>query len=279
MPRPQPLTRSKGAKVFIFSVPGVGKTRLIGNNCPKTLIIRPPSGNTDSIDSPGEVEEAIVEDWSGWYELYQWGQQGGFADYEWVWIDDLSILQDHLLDDVLADAITRKPDRAVEKGGTKVPEYGPDKGEYKINMERLNAAIRNMAGLADQGMFNFGVATHIMEVYDPVAQEDVWAPLVQGKNMSPKLQGYFNIVAYLRKAEGRNGSVRILTTDMPGFVGRDQFDCFPELKSGKHGIKEPTMAKLIKAIEDKRGARTTKKKSSAKRSTKRGARRVARRPR
>ena len=41
--------------------------------------------------------------------------------------------------------------------------------------------------------------------------------------------------------------------DAPGHVGKDQFDMFPALKSGRHGFVNPTMADIDQAISQKSG--------------------------
>lgn len=261
MPKPQPVNRSKGVSLLVYGVPGSGKTRLAGSAA-NSLILRPPTDHTDSIDADSDVQEIILPDWSSVRETFQWGQQGGFDDFDWVWLDSISLFQDHGLDDVFADAVARKPDRA---------QFGPDKGEYGINMNRLSTFVRDMVGLASEGRMNFGITAHPFEWYDPIAQDSVWAPWVQGNNMSPKVCGYMNIVAYLQEVR-RDGkpTQRVLLTDAPGFVGKDQFNCVPELKSGKRGIVDPTMPKLIQAIKKARSGRsgsTTKRRPRRRRSS------------
>lgn len=249
MPSPQKLTVGKCTTMMVYGVPGAGKTRLLGSG-KRTLILRPPEDHTDSIEAGADCEELVLEDWSGMFETFSWLQQGAHKDYDWVWLDSISLMQDRLLEDVLVDMMIRRPDLAMDKGGVKVPEFGADKGEYKINFDRIAKWVRDMTGIAKAGAFNFGITAHPFEWYDPVREEEVWAPWIQGKNMSPKISGYMNIIAFLqeRKGDEDKPGQRILMIDAPGFVGKDQLDCIPELKSGRHGIIEPTMAKLEKAI-------------------------------
>lgn len=265
--KPQPLRRGKGISMLVYGVPGAGKTRLLGS-AERTLVIRPPVDHTDSIETPGNVKELVVSDWSGMLEAFQYLQQGGHEEFDWVWFDSISLFQDLGLDDIMADAIAKKPTRAIERGGQKIPEYGPDQGEYKINFDRVAKWVRDMTGLADAGLINFGITAHPFEWYDPIRQEDVWAPWVQGRNMSPKVCGYMNVVAYLRVVRRKDGStVRVLLTEAEGFVGKDQYSAFPTLKNGDAGIVEPTMAKVMSAIETARGTKApgATKKATAKR--------------
>lgn len=257
--------------MLVYGVPGAGKTRLIGS-APRTLIIRPPMDHTDSIQDPGNVQEMVVTDWSSMLEAFQFVQQGGHEEFDWVWLDSISLFQDMGLDDVMSDAIARKPMRAVERGGVMIPEFGPDLQEYKVNMERLAKWVRDMSGMADSGLINFGITAHPFEWFDPVKDESVWAPWIQGRNMSAKVCGYMNIVAYLEVVRKDEETFRVLLTDAEGFVGKDQFDCFPELRSGKHGIVEPTMDKVVEAIGSSRN-KTARKKPARKKNTTAASRR------
>jgi hypothetical protein len=234
--------------MMLYGVTKVGKTRLIGTG-DKTLIIRPPDDHTDSILDGSGVEELVLTEWSEMFETFAWLQQGGHKKYNWVWLDTISLMQDRLLEDVMDDVLMRRPDRGMDKGGIKVPEFGPDQGDYKVNFDRLAKWVRDMVGIAKAGAFNFGIAAHPFELYVPTLEEEIWTPWIQGKNMIPKICGYMNIIAYLQKQENKDGEQRVLLVDSPGYLGGDQLDCIPELKSGRHGIVEPTMAKIEGAIK------------------------------
>lgn len=135
------LAGNAGFKAMLFGEPGSEKTRTLGTSN-NILIIRPPTDQTRSIADPTGVDEVVIHDWQEMNETFEWGQQGGFEKYDWVGLDSISLFQDHGLDDVFQDAIDRKPERA---------EYGPDKGEYGINMRRISKWVRDMYGLSDRG--------------------------------------------------------------------------------------------------------------------------------
>lgn len=249
-PQPQSVSVGKCVVMMMFGLNKVGKTQLIGTG-KRTLIIRPPDDHTDSIAAGSDVEELVLTEWSEMFETFSWLQQGAHKDYDWVWLDTISLMQDRLLEDIMSDVLMRRPDRGMDKGGVIVPEFGPDQGEYKLNFDRLAKWVRDMTGIAKAGAFNFGVTAHPYEWYDPTQEEEIWAPWIQGKNMIPKICGYMNIIAYLQKQDDdkKGTSQRVLLTDAPGFLGGDQLECFPQLKSGRHGIVDPTMAKIEKAIK------------------------------
>jgi hypothetical protein len=270
MLQPQALDIGKCTTVFLYGIPGAGKTRFLGTG-PRTLIIRPPDDHTDSIDAGADCEEIICESWGDMWETFGWLQQEGHADYDWVWLDSISLMQDRLLDDVMSDVLMRRPDRGEEKGGVMMPKHGPDQGDYKVNFDRIAKWVRDMVGIAKAGAFNFGITAHPFEEYDPIKEEDLYKPWVQGKNMSNKICGYMNLVLYLeerRTSDEEEENQRILLLDQPGFYSKDQLDCIPKLKSGRRGIIEPTMEKLIAAIESspkrKRKQPAGRKKAKAK---------------
>lgn len=271
MPSPQSLDRSKGIAMIVYGIPGSEKTRLLGSG--KTLIIRPPSEHTDSIELPTDCEEVIVQDWSDMFELYREIHQGLWKEYDWFALDSITLSQEILLEDVLGDAIARKPTRAIQKGGLMVPEHGADQGEYKVNMDRLSKWTRDMVALAKEGKYHFAMTAYPIEYWDPDVEKEVWAPDVRGKNMIKKICGYMNTVAYIKqvKKEGKGAQV-ILTVDNEGFIGKDQFNMFPKLKSGRHGIVDPSLDDIVEAWAKTRKPATRRRKSTA------AARKTTRKP-
>jgi hypothetical protein len=247
---PKRLEQGKGINMLLFGFPGVGKTPLLGSSELRTLIIRPPADHTASIRSPHNCREMVAADWAGMYEAKRYAQQKGWKEFDWVWLDSLSVFQDFGLRDVLGDAIARKPSRAVEKGGTTIAEHGADQGEYGINFSRITGWVQDMVGFADEGKFNFGITCHPEVWFNPKTEDSVLAPWIQGKGMIPKICGYMNIIAYLEEVQrdGKDPYLK-LVSQAEGFYGKDQFHAFPKLKSGSRGIVNPTMSKIMDAVE------------------------------
>jgi hypothetical protein len=195
----------------------------------------------------------VIRDWAAELEAYQYVHQGGWEEYDWVWLDSLSVFQDFGLRDVLQDAIDRKPTRAMKKGegpdgkNIMIPEFGADQGEYGINMTRITNMIQDFVGMADEGKINFGVVCHPETWYNPMTEESVLAPWVQGRGMIAKVCGYMNMIMYMA------GEPKpILYSEAKGFFGKDQYGALPKLKSGKRGLVRPTMPKLIELLESRR---------------------------
>lgn len=284
--KPQPLSVGRGVSMLLVGMPGVGKTPFIASGA-NSCIIHPPADNMDSVPKDAPVKEIVVSNWKDMFETLAWANQlpSEESPDKWVWLDSISVWQDYGVEDLLKDAIERKPARAVAKGSTEyevmdsvqslyvspegkimVPEFDADVPEYGINMKRIARWVRDMHGFAKEGKFNFGITAHPFEWFDPIDEEDMLAPWIQGKGMVTRICGYMNIIAYLQevKQEGET-TQKILFTKTPGFYGKDQFDCLPETKSGKRGLIDPTMAEFDELLAKARsGGR--RKMSPAKKS-------------
>jgi hypothetical protein len=221
---------------MLFGNPGAGKTRFIGTapDPARTLILRPPTDHTDSIRDTG-VKEWVIRDWSKMYEALEYLRETGGRDWDWVWLDSISLFQDTGLDDIWAGVIEKKPARK---------EYGLDRAEYGVNMFRLGQWVRHIVGME---AFHFGITAHPTEVVDPFDDGgvDMLMPYIQGKNMSPKICGYMNIVAYMdvRRNKKTNKLVRTIYTEGDKAYGKDQFGVLPDGK-----MNYPTIPKLLDLI-------------------------------
>lgn len=265
MQTPQSTDTGRGQRacVCVYGLPGTGKTRLAGSSEKPTLLLHPPTDHVDSIPAGGNCDHIELQDHRDMTDAFQGLQQRGdeFKKYEdgWVWLDGITLMEEYGMDDVFGAVIQRKPHRA---------EHGPDKGEYGVNRQRLQKWVRDMIGLCKAGQFNLGITSHVMAVENPVTNEDIWVPQfgdTKGK-LAFKLAGYMNIVAYYAAAEKDGKITRKLAVDQEGFIGKDQYNIFPRLKSGVHGIVNPTMSDVdeLLAQVQKPATRTRKRRSTAK---------------
>lgn len=254
-----PVTRSKHARICVFADPGVGKTRFVGTSPGKVLVIAPPTDHRDSMnpEDKGRVEEVVVKDWDDMNRLLDYLRHDG-ADWDWVWVDSMSLLQDHLLDDLWETAISEKPARA---------RYGLDKQEYGINMFRLGGWMRHVIG---PDLFNFGFTAHTAQLLPSDDEEESMKlmPWIQGKNMSQKFCGYMNVVAFMEITKvGDKPNRRVLRLNATErYYAKDQFDL---TDNGR--LVDPTMGKVTELIEAARQRGGTTKRPKRRTTTRKGS--------
>jgi hypothetical protein len=238
----KPIIESKHARICVYADPGVGKTRLVGTSPGRVLLIHPPTDHQDAMlpADKRRVERWKADDWDDMNNILEYLRHEGH-EWDWVFVDSVSLLQDHLLDDVWDTAVREKPSRA---------RYDVDQGEYGINMARLGRWVRHVVG---PDTFNFGFTAHCAQLLpsqDP-AEDRKLMPWVQGKNMAPKFCGYMNQVLFMEvtKIGGQDNRRVIRTHATERYYAKDQFDM--DLKTFR--VVDPTMPKLIGLIEKSRG--------------------------
>lgn len=229
-----PMSANDKIRLLVYAHPGRGKTVLAATSAElgKTLLIRSPVDHIPKMALATGCEQALVHDWDEMWELLEFLRHEPDA-YEWVWLDSISLWQDVGLDDVFQAAIERNEHRR---------KYGPDKGEYGINMGRLSEWVRFVVGA---NSFHFGITAHPATMVDPVNDGLILMPWVQGKQMAEKMCGYMNMVCYmevrLRKDQTRYRVLHSQATE--DYYAKDQFDAF---EGGK--LVNPTMTKVVEAI-------------------------------
>jgi hypothetical protein len=253
-PAIRPLTAAEHIFMMLYGVFSVGKTVLLGSTPGRVLIIRPPVDHTQSIHDPHSgLEEWIVHDWDEMSEVYEYLRMEGYKEYDWVWLDSISLWQDVGLDDIWSAVKERNPARDNKWSGK-------DKGEYGRNMDRLKEWIRAVVGL---DAFNFGITAHPTEkLNDPFGARKMM-PWVQGKEMSTGICGMMTLVAYYEVRIDDDGrAYRLLHTETTGdFYCKNQYTV---PGSPWKPIKNPTMEYVLSKIEEHRkrtnGAGTTRRR-------------------
>jgi hypothetical protein len=255
-----PLTDSKSIKMFLVAASGWGKTRLAGTSPGRALFIRPPVDYIDSINPEDKLrhKQWVVRDWTAMEDVYEHCRHEGAEQYDWVWFDSISSYQDIGLDDLWETIIVEKPARK---------RYGLDKGDYWINMQRLGRWVRDMATLSDTGAFNLGITAWPAELSPSPEDDEIdrkMMPWVQGKNMAMKVCGYTNIVAFGTVTP--KGTRRLQLNETEHIYAKDQFD-----STDKGYMLDPTMPKLVEAINKKRAVQNGRPRRKVNRRVTKGA--------
>jgi hypothetical protein len=265
-PSIKPVSTREHICALIHGDPSAGKTSFIGTGgrSYKILIIRPPLDQVQPIRGSG-CEEWVVQNWTDAWEALEYCRHDG-ADWDWVWLDSISLWQDVGLDDIWEQTLDRNPKRR---------EYGRDKLEYGINMERIGEWVRYMVG---PDMFNFGITAHSEDLPDPMSDNGgiKRLPWIQGKGMISKVCGYMNVVGYLEVAERERGgkqiTQRILRTQKTEYVyAKNQYNAFPP----NGNIVDPTMEKFMAGIEEARQAAAPQRREGRRPTQRPAARRTS----
>jgi hypothetical protein len=234
--------------ILIYGDPSCGKTRLIAEG-QRTLIVRPPTDHTDSVRG-GSAKEWVVESWDDMVEVEEFARHNPTA-FDWIWLDSISLFQDHGLEDIMAAVEASKPHR----------KNGPiDQGEYNNNFTRLAKWVRHMIGIPG---FNFGITAHPAEIEDNLGNVKL-RPWVQGKNMSFKICGMMNVVGYMEVVTQKEQDRRVLRfKESDGYTAKDQFDMFDDYR-----LVDPTMRKLEAALPGISKPAPARRKTTIKRKAK-----------
>jgi hypothetical protein len=222
----------------LYSLPGVGKTRLIGTLTEmypnRVLMVKPPTDHTESLSPEAKrlLDVWTVSDHSELTDVLEYMRHDGGKDYDWIWIDSLTLLIDHCLDGMWDDIIAEKPHRA---------KFNLDKGEYYNNMVRLSRVARHLIG---RDQFNFGWTAHTMDGEMPDGTE-LLVPQIHVRGMWSKFCAMMNIVAYYEKKTLDDGVahriLRVQETD--GYYAKNQLGDLP-----KDRMVDPTMPRLLAAL-------------------------------
>ncbi len=260
MPTIEPVGASSKINMLIHGDIGCGKTSLIGSGGKdyKTLIIRTPVDHTDPIIGSG-CQQTTITSHEDLFETLEYLRHEG-DQWDWVWVDSISLLQDIGLDDVYTTMLDSKGPVGSQARAHR-ERFGPDKGEYRINMWRLEQFVRYAVGAR---MFNLGITAHSFwyEPQDSEIPAALW-PWVQGKMMPQKICGMMNVVGFMevrtKEVRGEKRNIRqIRTNKTEEFYAKCQFklpDARGQFKMdgpsvfGNNGtMVNPTMPKVVEAI-------------------------------
>ncbi len=245
MPRPQaivPVSQENNyIRWLLYGDPGCGKTVFISKN-PRTLILDGDGGDaTASAKIQGSTAHKWkMEDWDDMNEAYEYVRHQGCKDYDWVWLDSVTLFQETGLYDIMQNLVVVKHHRKV---------YLPDKGEYGENMTRLTQWVRAMKAVD----INFGITAHVLRV-ESEDEPPINMPFVQGRNMPTKISGHMGLVTYMGVRRLEAGAIErfLLPQKTAKFYGKDRYDAL-----GKR-VVNPNIVECVKKVQARLGSPATR---------------------
>lgn len=223
------------ARMIIYGDPGCGKTPLVGTS-PRGLILNAdPYGTVSAALTGSKCDRWDVRDHYDLDDAKEYLRHGGTDDYDWVWLDSITLFQERGLDQIMEDLI---------KGGKNHRKvYLPDKGEYGQNQNRIKLWVRGMVDLP----INFGMTAHVMKVEDDDGNI-LMKPAIQGVQgqVSDTICGYMGLVGHMYQVRRDGTTTRFLQVFKDSKrVAKDRYGAVPGGKMEKPTI--PKLEELIKA--------------------------------
>jgi hypothetical protein len=220
----------KFIRILVYSRPGQGKTVLAGTGGAKTLILEADRGTESAVVRGSKAQKWELTDWESLYEAISYLRHGGASDFDWVWLDSLTLFQERGMDDIMEELHARKPHREI---------WAPDKGEYGQNMNRLSRAIRELKDLP----INLGITAHeyLWEDENGVV-EPMIMPRIQGRGMPEKVCSYMGVVGRMELKASKDGK-DYTVLDCRGterFYGKDRYGTIGRMV-------RPTIPKIVQA--------------------------------
>lgn len=235
MSRPQaikPVSTGSGYhRMMVYGEPGVGKTVFAGTS-PKALILANDEAEVMSAAALGsDAEVWPVADFAELGEAYEYLRHEGQDEYDWVWIDNITLMQDQNMDAVMEKLVKDKPHRN---------RWVPDQHEYLVNQNQLSTIVRDFKKLK----MHVGMTAHVMKSEDEDGRV-LYLPMMQGGQgaLSQKICGYMNIVGYMQVARKKDGVHRTMILEKRSkYLAKGRFPGMPGV------LPDPTVPALESAI-------------------------------
>jgi hypothetical protein len=222
-------------RMIVYGDPGVGKTPFAAT-APNALMLEADRGEQSAVINGSTAKKWVLEDYNDSTEAYEYLRHGGTKDFEWLILDGITMFQERGLDHIMADLVASKPHRQL---------WGPDKGEYGQNMNRIAKFIRDLKDLP----INLILTAHAMVSERELADGSIvtnMMPAIQGRLMPQKICGYVGIVGHLQtlpSKRNKEGEYPVFSTRRrDGWYGKDRYSAIGRMPN-------PTVPKIIAAIE------------------------------
>lgn len=179
--------------VCIHGEPGVGKS-VLAASAPKTLLLLNDSDEASAAAELGSTAQKwVINSVTELEEAYEYVKHEGCSTFDWVWMDNLTLLQEQLMDEVMVRLVTAQPHR---------DRWVPSMHEYLVVQNVIGTYVRYFRSLP----IHFGWTAHSMRTEDDDGTV-LYTPMLQGGQgaLSQKLCGYMNVVGHMSAIRTKAG--------------------------------------------------------------------------
>lgn len=239
MPRPTAITPVSGAQthinICVHGDPGVGKSVLAGTS-PKALILTHNPDETSSAAAHGsKADKWVVTNLDELTEALEYVKHEGVREYQWVWIDNLTLVQEFSMDFHMENLKASKPHR---------DQFVPDKPEYLQIQNRLGYLVRQFVATP----IHFGW-TATTERYEKDDGTIVHLPMLQGGQgkFSTKLCSMMGVIGYMIAVKPKDAPEerRLFVNKRQTFYARTRY---PSLAVNGGLLKNPHVPGMMRLI-------------------------------
>lgn len=221
----------KHHRMMVYGEPGAGKT-VFAASAEKALIVTNDSAETISAAAMGSTADVwVAPTYEDIDQVFEYLRHEGHKEYDWVWIDNITLLQDQAMDRLMEELVAEKPHRN---------RWVPDQHEYLVNQSRLSTMVRSFKKLP----MHVGYTAHVMKTEDNDGKV-LYLPMIQGGQgaLSQKICGYMNIVGYMQTYRKDDETKRRLLLEKQGkFHAKGRYP-------GMQGrLEDPSVPALEKAM-------------------------------
>lgn len=181
--------------IMVYGDSDAGKTRLAGTTPGKLLILAGGPGFNTAYHSGASAIVRLIPDVATWVSGVEWLESGGWKKFEWVVIEDLSIMDFKFRLSYAAEAYDANPSKRQHRNL-------PDKPDYFNTQNLIRGTVTRLVSLPVNCLFT----AHAMRTENEDGDLMVY-PGIQGKvnEVSNYVSGLMTAVGYLGKTRINKG--------------------------------------------------------------------------
>jgi hypothetical protein len=234
-------------RMLLYGDPGVGKSVLAGRSPRALMLVNDPDETSSMFLHGSTADRWHIRDYGDLTDAHDYLLHGGTKEYDWVWLDNGTLIQEQGMDQIMMDLVAEKPHRN---------QFIPDKPEYLENQNRFGTLVRNFKSLD----INLGITAH-SERFEDDDGKVVYKPMFQGGQgkFSDKICGYMGCVFYMSAIIKDGEKQRVLITDKRGkYMAKDRYSTY---QSGR--LINPDMPVMLDQIAKARAKQQAAEKAAS----------------